>query len=111
LGDGTLLTQALINLVENALRHTEPQTDIILGISKCPQGCSIIVSDNGPGIPESERENVLKRLYRLETSRTTSGNGLGLSLVAAIAKLHGANLELSDNSPGLFIAIHFRANI
>ena len=111
LGDGTLLTQALINLVENALRHTEPQTDIILGISKCPQGCTIIVSDNGPGIPESERENVLKRLYRLEKSRTTSGNGLGLSLVAAITKLHGANLELSDNSPGLCIAIHFRANI
>ena len=65
------------------------------------------ISDNGPGIPEGERSRVLRRFYRLEHSRTTPGNGLGLSLVAAIVDVHGAKIELSDNNPGLKLTIRF----
>ena len=61
----------------------------------------IAVADNGPGIPENEHEKVFRRLYRLDKSRTTAGSGLGLSLVRAIADLHGGRAELSDNRPGL----------
>ena len=66
-----------------------------------------MVTDQGPGIPEDERGNVFRRLYRLERERTTSGSGLGLSLVAAIADLHGAGVELADNSPGLRVEVSF----
>jgi signal transduction histidine kinase len=67
----------------------------------------LVVSDNGPGIPAEERDKVLQRLYRLEQSRTTPGNGLGLSLVAAIAQLHDADLALADNNPGLRVSLTF----
>jgi signal transduction histidine kinase len=69
----------------------------------------LAVVDNGPGIPPRERENVLRPFYRLEASRTTEGSGLGLSLVAAIAKRHDAKLSLGDNSPGLRVAVLFPA--
>ena len=65
------------------------------------------VSDDGPGIPPQERERVFRRFYRLEHSRTTPGNGLGLSLVAAIAELHHATIDLLDNKPGLIVLIRF----
>ena len=65
------------------------------------------IADNGPGIPVEECEKVFRRLYRLEKSRTTRGSGLGLSLVAAIADLHGAKLSLKDNQPGLLTLIAF----
>ena len=65
------------------------------------------VADNGPGIPENERQAVLRRFYRLERSRTTPGSGLGLSLVAAIAELHRAELSLEDNHPGLSVVVQF----
>jgi signal transduction histidine kinase len=61
----------------------------------------------GRGIPIEERENVLNLFYRLEQSRRTPGNGLGLSLVAAIARLHGAEIEMSDNAPGLKLKLRF----
>jgi len=67
----------------------------------------LAVSDTGPGIPPQERENVLRPFYRLEASRTTEGSGLGLSLVAAIAKRHHAKLSLLDNAPGLRVAVVF----
>lgn len=67
----------------------------------------VIVGDNGPGIPELERQKVFKRFYRLEKSRTTEGTGLGLSLVKAIADIHGANISLNDNNPGLIVSIFF----
>jgi len=67
------------------------------------------VTDSGPGIPVGEREKVLRRFYRLEKSRTSPGSGLGLSLVKAIADLHGAALELSDNTPGLRVVLKFPA--
>ncbi|MEM6304133.1 MAG: sensor histidine kinase, partial [Pseudomonadota bacterium] len=65
------------------------------------------VADNGPGIPEEERDRVRQRLYRLDRSRHTPGNGLGLSLVDAVAGLHGAELTLSDNAPGLRVTLRF----
>ncbi|TIT77667.1 MAG: sensor histidine kinase, partial [Mesorhizobium sp.] len=67
------------------------------------------VSDNGPGIPAEEREKVFQRLYRLDSSRTTPGSGLGLSLVKAVADLHGATITLEDNNPGLAVIVSFPA--
>jgi signal transduction histidine kinase len=66
-----------------------------------------IVSDNGPGVPTGEHERVLRRFGRLEASRSTPGTGLGLTLVNAIADLHGARLQLADNRPGLKVTITF----
>ncbi|SPH18833.1 putative sensor histidine kinase TcrY [Defluviimonas aquaemixtae] len=106
-GDKTLLGQAIANLVENALRHTPPGTVVTLELD-CQAGQPVLsVADTGPGIPEAERDNALRRLYRLETSRTTPGSGLGLSLVAVIADLHGAKLSLVDNAPGLRAELRF----
>lgn len=99
-GDERLLMQMLVNLVENAIRHCSAQTVITITVNLDDGIPAICVADNGPGVPEAERENVLQRLYRLEQSRTTSGNGLGLALVKAIAELHDAQVRLSDNNPG-----------
>ncbi|MGV6811727.1 MAG: ATP-binding protein [Brevirhabdus sp.] len=96
-GDREMLAQALTNLVENALRHCPESATI--SISTGPG--TVTVCDNGPGIPEVERDRVTRRFYRLEASRNTPGSGLGLSLVQAIARLHGGQLDLSDNAPGL----------
>lgn len=108
-GDEQLLIQMLVNLVENAIRHCGPGTVIRLGTNLSAGVPELRVSDTGPGIPENERSNVLRRLYRLEKSRTTSGNGLGLALVKAVAEMHGARIELSDNQPGLQVRIVFPA--
>jgi signal transduction histidine kinase len=67
----------------------------------------ISIADDGPGIPAHQYEHVFKRFYRLEHSRYTPGNGLGLSLVSAVARLHGARIELLDNSPGLKLRLWF----
>ena len=67
----------------------------------------VSVADDGPGIPDDERQQVFKRFYRLERSRRTPGNGLGLSLVAAVARLHGAHIEMLDNKPGLKCRLEF----
>lgn len=109
-GDRELLAQLLANLIENALAHTPRGTEIRVSLCRpdpVERGPAIEVADNGPGIPAAERENVVRRFYRLERSRTTPGNGLGLSLVAAIARLHGAALRLSDPEPGLRVIIAF----
>lgn len=86
-----LITQALVNLVENALRHTPEDTDIEISVHPG----EVTVADNGPGIPANARNKVTRRLFRLEQSRTTPGNGLGLALVEAIAQAHGTTLKLS----------------
>ena len=70
-------------------------------------GPVISIADDGPGIPACEREHVFKRFYRLEQSRYTPGNGLGLSLVAAVARLHGARIDMRDNGPGLKFELRF----
>ncbi|MBV7410381.1 HAMP domain-containing sensor histidine kinase [Maritimibacter sp. DP1N21-5] len=103
-GDADLIGQALANLIENALRHAGEGGEIAVRVS----GDRLSVADRGPGIPEDERDKVLRRLYRLEHSRTTPGNGLGLALVAAIAEAHGAELTLGDNAPGLVVTMRFR---
>ena len=72
-------------------------------------GASLIVADNGPGIPPQERERVLRRLYRLDRSRSTPGSGLGLSLVEAVVKLHGGTLQMQDNAPGLSVVVDLPA--
>jgi signal transduction histidine kinase len=105
-GDKTLLGQLLANLIENALRHTPEGTDIIVSVSKDAKA-HLSVTDHGPGIPNDQHQNVLRRLYRLEASRTTAGSGLGLSLVSAIADLHGAELALRSANPGLKVELTF----
>jgi signal transduction histidine kinase len=67
----------------------------------------IVVTDRGPGVPEAERERVIERFVRLEASRSEPGSGLGLSLVAAVARLHGGSLRLEDNHPGLRVVLSF----
>jgi signal transduction histidine kinase len=108
-GDRDLLLQMLANLIDNAIRHTPPGAPIRLEghPARGSAGGEIVVSDAGAGIPAAEREKVFQRLYRLEKSRTTPGSGLGLSLVKAIAELHGASITLSDNAPGLRVSVVF----
>ncbi|WP_161594653.1 sensor histidine kinase [Marimonas lutisalis] len=106
-GDAGLLGQALANLVENALRHAPAGGTLTISVTSDGPAADLTVGDTGPGIPEAERANVLRRLYRLERSRTTSGNGLGLALVSAIASLHEAELSLADNHPGLRVTLRF----
>lgn len=100
-GDRELLTQMFVNLVENAIRHSPSGTRIDMSILSGDGQATATIADNGPGIPEDERDKVFRRLYRLDKSRTTAGSGLGLSLVQAIADLHGGRVELRDNAPGL----------
>lgn len=111
MGDRNLLGQILANLIENALRHTPAGGTVTVGLSRLDGGRRIMMRlrDTGPGIPEHERQNVLRRLYRLERSRTSEGSGLGLSLVAAIAELHGAELRLENADPGLAVCLEFPA--
>ena len=100
-GDEELLLQMTVNLLENAIRHTPAGTQIGLALAQTKSDASIIVSDSGPGIPVDQCQKVLEHFYRLDASRTTEGNGLGLALVSAIAKLHGSQVVLEDNQPGL----------
>jgi signal transduction histidine kinase len=100
--------QALANLLENALRHTPGNGTITVAVTADGETAELSVGDTGPGVPEAERDKVLRRLYRLERSRTTPGNGLGLALVYAIASLHEADLSLSDNRPGLRVSLRFK---
>jgi signal transduction histidine kinase len=106
-GDRELLVQLFANLIENAIRHCPAGTGVTLALYDEPAGFRAEVADTGPGIPESEREKVFRRLYRLERARSTPGSGLGLTLVGAIADLHGARIELADARPGLRVAITF----
>jgi signal transduction histidine kinase len=107
-GDRDLLFDALSNLVDNAITHGREGTKVVVEAVQSDDGPVLTVGDDGPGIPPHEFQNVMKRFYRLERSRSTPGNGLGLSLVAAIARLHGASLEMIDNAPGLKVRMAFR---
>lgn len=99
-----LLSQALANLMDNAIKYTPEGGEITIIVTDDPV---IIVADSGPGIPEENRGNVLERFVRLDDTRATPGNGLGLSLVNAVARLHGATLTLEDNQPGLKVRMKF----
>jgi signal transduction histidine kinase len=108
-GDRDLIFDAIANLVDNAIKHGRPGGRVIV-TNESREGKPIIsIADDGSGIPPDEYENVFKRFYRLEHSRYTPGNGLGLSLVGAVARLHGARIEMLDNSPGLNFRLWFLA--
>lgn len=108
-GDREMLAQAIVNLVENALRHCLTTAKITISVSRDSGTAILKVCDTGPGIPEVERDKVLRRFYRLEKSRNTEGSGLGLSLAAAIIRRHGGTLTLGDNQPGLCASISLPA--
>ena len=106
-GDRELITQMLVNLVENGLRHAGNRAWVRVRCG-AEGGRSILsVIDNGPGVPDSERERLFDRFHRLEASRSTPGSGLGLALVAAVARLHGAEASLRDAAPGLEARVVF----
>ncbi len=107
-GDRELLTQMLVNLVENALRHSPTGTLIQVRLERQAGAVLCSIADNGPGIPKEEHDKVFRRFYRLDASRATPGSGLGLSLVAAIAELHGVAVILADNQPGLRVELRFK---
>jgi signal transduction histidine kinase len=105
-GDPILLAQALSNLIDNALKYAPVNGAIEVAVLKRSDGTAqVSVSDNGPGIADAEKSKVVQRFYRGDASRGTPGVGLGLSLVQAVAKLHGSALELSDQNPGLRVAL------
>jgi hypothetical protein len=106
LGDPVLLAQALSNLIDNALKYAPVNGMIEVAVLKRSDGTAeVSVSDNGPGITDEEKSKVVQRFYRGDASRGTPGVGLGLSLVQAVAKLHGSPLSLSDRDPGLRVAL------
>lgn len=109
-GDRDLLFDAVANLVDNAIKHGREAGQVAVELNQSDSGAMISVSDDGPGIPEDEHQRVFRRFYRLERSRRTPGNGLGLSLVAAVARVHHARVKLFDNAPGLKVELQFPAD-
>ena len=106
-GNRQLLAQAIANLLDNSIKFTPRGGRIIVSMSDTDRRPSLSVADSGPGIPAEDRDRVLNRFVRLDSSRSAPGSGLGLSLVAAVARLHGANLSLADNEPGLAVTLTF----
>jgi signal transduction histidine kinase len=108
-GDKALLTQMLSNLIENIIAHTPRGTIAKITTSKSTSSVHLQVSDNGPGVSADETTKISRRFYRTERSRNTPGNGLGLSLVKAIAELHAAEMNIQNLAPGLGITFRFPA--
>jgi signal transduction histidine kinase len=106
-GDRDLLFDAIANIVDNAIKHGRDGGQVIVEVASRDGGAVISVADDGPGIPADEHSLIFKRFYRVERSRRTPGNGLGLSIVAAVARFHGARIELLDNRPGLKFRLSF----
>jgi len=106
-GNRELLSQSLANLVDNAIKYSRPEGDITeaqeIVLSARPDGDRVLigVADHGPGIAEADRARAVERFVRLPQSAAEPGSGLGLSLAAAVARLHGGELRLDDNTPGL----------
>ncbi len=101
-GDRVLLAQAINNLIDNALKYVPSGGHITVEVARRPDATvAVLVADDGPGIPDAEKPKAAQRFFRGDASRGTPGVGLGLSLVEAVAKLHGGSLELTDNHPGL----------
>jgi signal transduction histidine kinase len=99
-GDQALIQQAVANLVDNAVKFSPSGGTVRVAAGLCG-AIQVAVSDEGPGIPPEDRARATDRFYRGETARSTPGSGLGLSLVLAVAHLHGGDLRLDDNCPGL----------
>jgi signal transduction histidine kinase len=112
-GNRELVSQALANLVDNAIKYTVPRDLVANGapakivVRALNEGDRILltVADSGPGIPQADRSRAVERFVRLEQSRSQPGSGLGLSLASAVARLHGGELTLEDNHPGLISVI------
>jgi hypothetical protein len=119
-GNRELVSQALANLIDNAIKYAAPNgkagdaangvpgetlngvlSEIVIAAGKDGERIALSVADRGPGIPEADRGRVVERFVRLEQSRSAPGSGLGLSLASAVARLHGGELKLEDNHPGL----------
>ena len=105
MGNRQLIAQAITNLLDNAVKYTPSGGHITLTAEQHGENIHVSVGDNGHGIPPDKRDDVLKRFVRLDSARSTPGNGLGLSLVSAIVALHNGSLQLHDNKPGLRIEI------
>ncbi len=121
-GEKHLISQALANLLDNAIKYALPaskpepdegakQSDVVIGLEDKGDAVDIVISDRGPGIPKKDRERVLQRFVRLQPSRSIPGSGLGLSLVAAVARLHDGSVSLEDNDPGLRIRLRLKKNL
>jgi signal transduction histidine kinase len=106
-GDAQLLSQLLSNLLENVLHHTPAGSRAAVSVEATETGFALSVADNGPGVPDDETDNIFARFHRVQTSRATSGHGLGLSLVKAIAAYHHAHCEARNLKPGLVVTVHF----
>lgn len=114
-GNRELISQALANLVENAIKYGQPvapspdggakSPDILIEAHRDGDNVLLSVTDHGPGIPETDRQRAVERFVRLEASRTQPGSGLGLSLASAVATLHGGDLRLADSQPGLRVTL------
>ena len=104
-GDRELLVQMIANLLDNALRHTQAGVRVELTGRRTANGVSLTVADDGPGVAPDELKAIFQRFYRADAARTLPGTGLGVSLVAAIAELHGLECTASDNCPGLRITL------
>jgi signal transduction histidine kinase len=106
-GNRSLIAQALANLVDNAIKYSPHGGQVSIRCAVTVLGIDLTVADSGPGIPEADRARVVERFVRLEASRNSPGTGLGLSLVAAVAHFHNAQLLLEDNAPGLKAILRF----
>ena len=111
-GDPVLLAQALSNLIDNSIKYAPDDGRIEVSVSRSADGAAeIAVTDDGPGISDAEKAKVFQRFYRGDASRGTPGVGLGLSLVHAVAKLHGSSLELYDGNPGLRVVLKLASQL
>jgi signal transduction histidine kinase len=121
-GEKHLIGQALANLLDNAIKYAAPLAEaaaaggappltVDVGLEDKGETVDIVIADRGPGIPQNDRERVLQRFVRLQPSRSVPGSGLGLSLVAAVARLHGGSVSLEDNLPGLKVRLSLKKNL
>jgi signal transduction histidine kinase len=110
-GDRDLIFDAISNLVDNSIKHGRPGGHVIVTAENIDGKQVVSIADDGTGIPADQCEHVFKRFYRLEHTRYTAGYGLGLSLVSAVARLHGVKIDLLDNSPGLRVQLCFSATV
>ncbi len=107
MGQRALITQMLANLLANALIHTPGGTTVEVTVKRLGEAARLMVADDGPGVPDEARTLIFRRFFRVEQSRTTPGSGLGLSLAAAVASVHGARIVAEDAEPGLRIIVDF----
>ncbi len=107
LGQPELLAQSVANLLDNAVKYTPSGGRIVVSVTTTAATATLSVADSGPGVPAADRERVLERFVRLDECRSSPGSGLGLALVAAVARLHDAQLTVEDNAPGLRVTMTF----